>query len=198
MTHLDPDLERLGQALRVSTAIDLAREEQAARPASTARAPRVAGVRGRWTGLRPRWLAGGTLGLAGVGAALVLILGASTATPPAFAVTRQPDGSVLVTVNVDQSTSWVGPADRKLAAIGIDEQILLSHENGAPPVNGLVNCTPLGGASTPSGPPVKVLFTRQGTPASSAGNTGAGNTRVSGCVYFTNPGEGDTANTGNG
>ena len=33
MTPLDPDLERLGEALRASTAIDLAREEQAARPA---------------------------------------------------------------------------------------------------------------------------------------------------------------------
>jgi hypothetical protein len=198
MTHLDPDLERLGEALRAGAAIDLAREEQAARPASTGRARRAAGVRGRWTGLRSRWLAGGTLGLAGVGAALVLILGGATGTPPAFAVTLQPDGSVLVTVNLDQSTSWVGPADRKLAAIGIDEQILLSYENGAPPADGLVTCTPLGGADAPSGPPVKVLFSRPATPISSAGNTGAGNTRVSGCVYFKTPGERDTGNTGNG
>jgi hypothetical protein len=198
MTHLDPDLERLGEALRVSTAIDLAHEEQAARPAPTGRAPRVASVRGRWTGLRRRWLAGATLGLAGVGAALVLILGGATGTPPAFAVTLQPDGSVLVTVNIDQSTSWVRPADRKLAAMGIDEQILLSYENGAPPVNGVVNCTPLRGANAPSGPPVKVLFSHQSTPVSSAGNTGAGNTRVSGCAYFKTPGEGDTGNTGNG
>jgi hypothetical protein len=136
--------------------------------------------------------------LAGVGAALVLILGGATGTPPAFAVTLQPDGSVLVTVNVDQSTPWVGPADRKLAAMGIDEQILLSYENGELPVNGRVNCTPLRGADAPSGPPVKVLFSRHDTPISSAGNTGPGDTRVSGCAYFKTPGEGDTGNTGNG
>ena len=75
----------------------------------------------------------------------------------------------------------------------------LSYETGAPPVNGLVNCTPLGGAAAPSGPSVKVLFSQQGTPISSAGLTGAGNTtRVSGCVYFKTPGEGDRGNTGNG
>ena len=80
MTRLDfdPDLERLGEALRASTTIDLAREEQAHTLRSTTE-PRSAAHR-----LRPRVLAGGTLGLAGVGAALVLALGGSTA-PPAFA-----------------------------------------------------------------------------------------------------------------
>ena len=124
----------------------------------------------------------------------MLILGGATGTPPAFAVTLQPDGSVLVTVNVDQSTSWVGPADRKLAAMGIDEQILLSYREWRALRHGLVNCTPLGGADTPSGPPVKVLFSQQSPPVSGAGNTGADNTR-SGCAYFTNPSEGNTGNT---
>ena len=67
MTRLDfdPDLERLGEALRASATIDLAREERAARPTGVA-------TRTRRTLRRPRLLAGGTLGLAGIGAALVL------------------------------------------------------------------------------------------------------------------------------
>ena len=40
---------------------------------------------------RPRVLAGGSLGLAGVGAALTLVLTSGAAAPPAFAVTREPD-----------------------------------------------------------------------------------------------------------
>ena len=38
----DPDLERLGEALRASTTIDLAREERAARPQSPGRGPAAA------------------------------------------------------------------------------------------------------------------------------------------------------------
>jgi hypothetical protein len=55
-------------------------------------------VRARARRARHRLLAGGTLGLAGVGAALVLILGGSAASP-AFAITRASDGSVLVSLN---------------------------------------------------------------------------------------------------
>ena len=61
-----------------------------------------AGSSGRGRFLRrPRVLAGSTLGLAGVGAALVLALGGSAA-PPAFAITKQGDGSVLVKLNYPQ------------------------------------------------------------------------------------------------
>jgi hypothetical protein len=179
MTHhdLDPDLERLGDALRASTSTDLAREQQAAhtnRPEPGRARPR-----------RPRLLAGGTLGLAGVGAALVLALGGSTAAP-AFAVTRQADGSVLVTVNVAQTTQpWVLGADRKLAAMGIDEQIGVPNTQPGPAtVSGPVSCTPLGGVNTPAGPPVKVLLGTDGTQVIPSSTTGAGTVHVSSCVYY--------------
>ncbi len=61
---------------------------------------------------RPRVLAGGTLGLAGVAAALTLALTGGT---PAFAVTTNADGTVLVTLN--QQTA-VPQANAKLAAMG--------------------------------------------------------------------------------
>ena len=54
------------------------------------------------TRARPRVLAGSSLGLVGVGAALVLALSGSAA-PPAFAITRSGDGSVLVNINQLQS-----------------------------------------------------------------------------------------------
>jgi hypothetical protein len=40
----------------------------------------------------PRLVAASTLGLAAIATAAVLAVGATTATPPAFAVTRQHDG----------------------------------------------------------------------------------------------------------
>jgi hypothetical protein len=208
MTRLDfdPDLERLGDALRASTAIDLVREEQAARSASAGRGRHAAGARVRRTHRRPRGLAASAasaLGLAGVGAALVLALGGSPASPAfasiRLAVTRQPNGSVLVKVNLNESmTPWVSRADRKLAAMGIDEQIAVSYEYGAAPVSGAVNCTPLGGANTPPGPPVKVLFSGHVTQVSGSGNIGADSTMVSGCVYYqtSTPRAGGTGNTG--
>jgi hypothetical protein len=143
---------------------------------------------------RPRVIAGSTLVLAAAGTALGLGLTATSATP-ALAVTRQPDGSVLVKVNVEQTTEpWVQSADRKLAAMGIDEQILVSAQPGAATVSGPVSCTPLGGVNTPAGPPVKVLLGKDGTQVIPAGNTGAGTVHLSGCEYFKSvtPGAGNT------
>jgi hypothetical protein len=97
MTHLDPDLERLGDALRASIAIDLTRDEQAVRSTSDGRRRHGAGARTGCSCLHPRALAGGTLGFAGIGVTLVLALSAGGATAPsAFAVTKHSDGSVLV------------------------------------------------------------------------------------------------------
>ncbi len=126
MTRLDfdPDLERLGDALRASTAVDLAREERAARPA-----------RARRTRPRPRVLAGSTLGLAGVGAALVLALGGTAATTPAFAVTRASDGSVLVQLNY-QTDQNLPQVNQKLAAMGTHEQIGIAMATGPASVTG--------------------------------------------------------------
>src|SRR5579863_9680933 len=71
--------------------------------------------------LRPRVLAGSTLGLAGGGTALVLALGAASSTP-AYAVTTNGDGSVLVTIN---QNSALPQANAKLTAMGIHEQITI-------------------------------------------------------------------------
>jgi hypothetical protein len=69
---------------------------------------------------RARVLAGSTLALAGVGAALTLVLSA-TASTPAFAVTRHHDGSVSVKIN---SRSGIAGANRELAAMGIHERVM--------------------------------------------------------------------------
>jgi hypothetical protein len=185
MTRLDfdRDLARLGEALHASITIDLAREERAARPSSTRR-----------TRLRPRILAGGTLGLAGVGAALVLALGGSTA-PPAFAVTRSDDGSVLVHLNYTTNQN-LPQVDQKLASMGIHEQVGIQMAPGAATVSGPVTCTPLPGAS---GPPVKVLVGTNGTeviaPGQSGDNTAVGSFHLVRC--FTSSDK-DSGNTGNG
>ena len=77
---------------------------------------------------RPRLLAGSTLGLAGVGVALVLVLGGSSA-PPAFAVTRHHDGSVAVKI---YRKSGVVGANRKLAAMGIHERLFTVYGSVSP------------------------------------------------------------------
>jgi hypothetical protein len=57
-----------------------------------------------------------TTGLAAIATAAVLAVGATTGTPPAFAVTRLHDGSVSVKIN---RTSSIADVNRKLAAMGI-------------------------------------------------------------------------------
>ena len=150
-----------------------------------------------WTRARPRVLAGSTLGLAGVGAALVLALSGSAA-PPAFAIARSGDGSVLVNINRLQS---LPAANHKLTAMGIHEQITVYMATGAAPVSGSVTCTPAPGASSPSGPPVKVLVGTDGTEVigsgQSAGNTGEGTFHLDHCVVTGDTGSGNTGNAGN-
>jgi hypothetical protein len=189
MTHLDdPDLERLGDALRASTIIDLAREERATRPE-------------RRTRPRRRVLAGGTLGLAGVGAALVLALSAGgAAAPPAFAITTSGDGSVLVNVKF-YSAETIPAVNRKLAAMGIDEQVLTTWQGSGPaPVSAPVNCTPWHGVTNLPGPPVKVLLASDGTqvvhPGQSADNTGVGTYHITNC-FLIKTGDTVSGNSGN-
>ena len=199
MTRLDPDLERLGDALRASTTIDLAREERAAPPAGAGREHRadaVPATRARRTRPRPRVLAGSTLGLAGIGAVLVLALGGSAAAP-AFAVTKQDDGSVLVNLNynTDQNLPQV---QRKLADMGIHEQLTIHMARGAATISGPVICTPAPGVS---GPTVKVLVGSDGTeviaPGHSAGNTAEGSFHLDHCVVSSDTGSGNTGSSGN-
>ncbi len=77
---------------------------------------------------RPRILAGSSLGLAGVGAALVLVLGGSTAAP-AFAVTKASDGSVLVHLNYTTNQN-LPQVDAKLASMGIHEDVIIQMAIG--------------------------------------------------------------------
>ena len=152
---------------------------------------------------RPRVLAGGTLGLAGVGAALVFVLSAGgAAAPPAFAITKQGDGSVLVHLNQTQNLPQV---NQKLTAMGTGEQITIYEAAGAAPVSGAVTCTPGPGAGPPK-TPVKVLQGTNGTevisPGQTGDNTGVGTWHLARCTVApdsdTGPGTGNTGNTGAG
>ena len=134
---------------------------------------------------RPRVLAGSTLALAGVGTALVLGLGAASSTP-AYAITTNSDGSVLVTIN--QATS-LPQANAKLTAMGIHEQVDIQMASGAAPTKGAVTCTPEPGVP---GPALKVLVGTDGSEVIASGNTGAGTWHLASCKTFT------TGNTGPG
>jgi hypothetical protein len=200
MTRLDfdPDLERLGEALHASATIDLAREERAARPTFPRRGPRrdaALATRAR-TGPRRRVLAGSTLGLAGVGTAVVLALSGSAA-PPAFAITTNGDGSVLVNINRLES---LPAANHKLTAMGIHEQVTIYMATGPAAVSGPVTCAPAAGANQ-SGPRLKVLVGKDGTEVirsgQTAGNTGEGTYHLDHCVVTGDTRSGATGITGN-
>jgi hypothetical protein len=143
---------------------------------------------------RPRVLAGSTLALAGVGATLALTLGASST--PAFAVTTNTDGSVLVTIDQTQA---LPQANQKLTDMGIHEQIVIAMASGAAAVSGPVTCTPAPGVSNLPGPPVKVLLGTNGTeiiaPGATGDNTGVGTWHLGAC-YLT--GDAGSGNTGTG
>ena len=146
---------------------------------------------------RPRVLAGGTLGLAGVGTALVLLLGGTAATTPAFAVTKSNDGSVLVNMNYDANQN-LPQVNHKLIAMGTNEQITIYMATGSATATGPVTCKAGSGVS---GPTVRVLVGKDGTevipPGESAGNTAEGTFHLDHCTTD-NPGSGDAGNTAAG
>ena len=204
MTRLDsdPDLDRLGEALRASTTIDLASEERATPAAGTARGGHadVAGsvaTRARRTRPRRRVLAGSTLGLVGIGAALVLALSGGAGTSPAYAITTNSDGSVLVKLNYNANQN-LPEVNHRLTAMGTNEQITIYMATGAATVSGPVTCAPGPGVS---GPTVKVLVGTNGTeviaPGQSGGNTAEGTFHLDHCTTD-NPGSGNAGNTGAG
>jgi hypothetical protein len=129
---------------------------------------------------RPRVLAGSTLGLAGVGAALVVALGGTAATTPAFAIMRSGDGAVLVDLHDSES---LNAANAKLAAMGFNEKFMIWEVPGAASVRGSVTCHKTPGSS-PSGPPIKVLVGNDGTEVvGSSGNSDAGVYHLRACYY---------------
>jgi hypothetical protein len=143
---------------------------------------------------RPRVLASSTLGLAGVGTALVLVLGAASSTP-AYAITTSGDGSVQVTIN---QFSALPQANAQLTAMGIHEQVTIYMASGAAAVSGPVTCTPAPGLSNLPGPPVKVLVGTNGTEVIDSGNTGAGTWHLAACHLTGDTGSSNTGDTGAG
>jgi len=77
-----------------------------------------------WRG-RPRVLAGSTLALAGVLATATLLLLGPTASQPAFAVTRNPNGTVTVKLI---RLSGIAGANHRLAAMGVRARIVTVME----------------------------------------------------------------------
>jgi hypothetical protein len=69
---------------------------------------------------RPGLVAGTGLGLAGAGAALALALGATTASP-AFAVTRNHDGTVTIWI---KTSSGIAGANAELHQLGIRAEVM--------------------------------------------------------------------------
>ena len=152
---------------------------------------------GRVRRRRPRVLAGSTLAVAGVGAAVALVLTSTSSTPASAAVTvaRVSDGSILVTLNQPGSQA-LHQADQKLAAMGLNEGIVIYMGSGPAAVSGPVTCAPEPGI--PNQPTVKVLVGTNGTevirPGTTPGNTGVGTWHLNSCNLASNTG--GTGNTG--
>ncbi len=137
---------------------------------------------------RPRVLAGSSLGLVGIGAALLIAVGAGGAAAPtqAFAITRHSDGSVLVQLN---SSENLGQANQKLAAMGIDEQITLYPNAHPTAYRGVESCKAAPGASAPN-PPIDLSVV-----TNDADNTGV--TGAVTCVVGPSTGSGSSGASGN-
>lgn len=178
---IPPSLERFGDELNRAARRELSATSAPAR----ARIP------------RPRFLAGGTLGLAGVGTALVLALGGSTAAP-AFAITTNGSGAVLVHLNYNANQNLPG-VNAQLAAMGTGEAVTIYMAAGAASVSGPVSCTAGSGVS---GPPVKVLVGADGTEViaagQSAGNTAEGSFHLDHCTTSSVSSSGGTSTTSAG
>ena len=178
MTSHDPDLDRLGDALLAGTTADLARQERAC-DADRAGPARASFLR------PPRILAGGTLGLAGVGAALLLVLSAGgAAAPPAFAITSQNDGSLAI--NLDSPGQGLVGTNNQLAKMGDNEHIEFKMAPGPAPSSGAVDCVTSPQGATIAGPAI-TLTVGPGDSNSetiASGNTGAGTWHVASCQRF--------------
>jgi len=81
---------------------------------------------------RPKLVVGAGLALAGAGAVLALVLGATT-TSPAFAVTRNHDGTVTVSVN---GYGGIAGANAKLHQLGIRAEVMTQMPSGCAVMRG--------------------------------------------------------------
>ena len=118
---------------------------------------------------RGQLLAGTTVGVAALGTAAAVLFSASTS-PPAFAVTRNPNGTV--TVNL-MKASGIASANERLAAMGVRAQIVALDKHAPNLVcpGGTAPTITFDPASVPSR---RVLMITPGQP--SAGKTGRGDT----------------------
>jgi hypothetical protein len=157
-TSLPPHLEHIGRQL-TAAAHDLSASPRRIRRRSV------------------RLAAASTTGMAAVAAAAVLAVGATSATAPAFAVTRHRDGSVSVKID---RRSGVAGANRELAAMGIHVRVVARGDGHSlqlgcmapgPGANG--NSLTITGYPTVSTGPTSA-------PASTSGHAGVGNTGAGG------------------
>ncbi len=97
------------------------------------RADEVTSIRGQAENERRAWIrrarrqpvamtAGALAVVAAAAVAVVLLVSATASTPPAYALTRNPDGSITVTFN-DLQTA-IPQLNARFAAMGIDETVI--------------------------------------------------------------------------
>ena len=162
---------------------------------------------GRASRPRRRVLAASTLGLAGVAAALVFVLGGS-ATPPAFAITQKSDGTVFVKVNFG-GRNTLEAVDTQLVD-KYQETVMINTAPGRSTNLAPIDCAPTAdkdapGDPTPSGPRVKLLIGKDntfvGTLLGASGNSGPGTQHLTSCQTYisyphSNTGSDNSGHTG--
>ena len=125
----------------------------------------------RWRA-RSRVVAGGSLGLAGVAAGLVLAFSGSTA-PPAFAITKNGDGSLLVHL---YHVSAVPAAEQQINAMDIHGTLIVGIARGPATVPGPFKCS-----TADQGQQMVMLLGSDGTDVVPAGVRGAGPWHLAQC-----------------
>jgi hypothetical protein len=153
---------------------------------------------------RPRVIAGSTLAVAAVAAAVTVGLTSTGSTKAdgtrvvtdAYTITQNSSGSVLVQINQKQS---INAANEKLNVL-IKEQVVVRAASGPASVQGPVTCTP--GEPGMQGPQVKVLLGADGTqviaPGTTGDNTGVGTWHLTACSVYPTADMGGAGNTGAG
>lgn len=139
----------------------------------------------RWI-TRPRILAGGSVGLAGLAAGLVLAFSGSTA-PPAFAITQNSDGSLLVHL---YHVSDGQVARLQIHAMGIQGTLEWAIVRGPATVPGPITCQ-----TGDPGQHVEMLLGSDGTDVVPADTRGAGPWHLSECTIYADNGVSTTGST---
>jgi hypothetical protein len=141
---------------------------------------------------------GGTalgLGLTSAGGTSATTTG-SAATTTIVTVAEISSGEILVTLNQPGSLA-MQQADKKLAAMGFQEGIVIYMGSGPASVSGPVTCSPMSGI--PNQPTVKVVVGANGTqvvrPGTTGDNTGVGTWHLNHCDLVSDT---RTGNTGAG